>query len=61
MFAAGATPDSIRALGRWWSGAYLLYIRASAQSAQSMLSAMCSAPVHALEAQLDDCSPEDEL
>ena len=61
LFAAGATPECIRALGRWWSGAYLLYIRSSAQSAQRLLSAMCSSHVHALEAMLDDQSPLDEL
>ena len=54
LFAAGATPESIKALGRWRSGAYLLYLRCSAEAAQNLQTGMCSVHVHALEAQYDD-------
>jgi hypothetical protein len=61
LFAAGATPESIKALGRWWSDAYLLYIRSSQQSAERLLASACSVPVASLEAQYDDHLEDDEL
>jgi hypothetical protein len=48
-------------MGRWWSDAYLLYIRSSAASAHRLQLAACSTPVHALEAQYDDRIEDDEL
>ena len=61
LFAAGASPEDIKALGRWWSGAYLLYLRCSAEAAQRLQSRMCSARVTALEAQYDDHTEYDDL
>ena len=61
LFAAGASPESIKALGRWWSGAYMLYLRSSAQAAQRLQQAMCSSHVHALEAQIDDHFEGDDM
>ena len=55
LFAVGCDPASIKAMGRWWSGAYLLYIRSLQGSAQEIMVKACS---HAGE-YLPDC-PDDE-
>ena len=39
LFAVGCSPENIKAMGRWWSGAYLLYIRQLQGSSTSASSA----------------------
>jgi hypothetical protein len=61
LFAAGATPDTIRVMGRWWSGAYRLYIRGcEGQAADLLLRAASSAAVD-LADQFDDDDMDDAL
>ena len=37
MFNQGVSPEFIKAIGRWWSGAYLLYIRQMQGNAQKLM------------------------
>ena len=55
LFAVGCDPASIKAMGRWWSGAYLLYIRSLQGNANDLMIKACS---HKGE-YLPDC-PDDE-
>ena len=42
LFSVGCTPEHIKALGRWWSGAYLLYIRKLQGQARKVMVKACS-------------------
>ena len=42
LFAVGCNPEHIKAMGRWWSGAYKLYIRAVQGNAQQFMVNACS-------------------
>ena len=46
-------------MGRWWSGAYKLYIRAVQGSAQSFMVAACSHKGEYLPDTPDDENPDD--
>ena len=59
LFAVGCSPETIKAMGRWWSGAYLLYIRAMQGNARSLMVAACSHKGEYLPDAPDDDSPED--
>ena len=37
LFNQGVSPEFIKAIGRWWSGAYLLYIRQMQGMAQKLM------------------------
>ena len=55
LFAVGCDPASIKAMGRWWSGAYLLYIRSLQGNASDLMIKACSYKGE----YLPDC-PDDE-
>ena len=60
LFNQGVSPEFIKAIGRWWSGAYLLYIRQMQGNAQKMMVEACSQPCEYLEATPDDNQEGDE-
>ena len=60
LFAVGCSPEHIKAMGRWWSGAYLLYIRAVQGNAQRLMVAACSHQGEYLPDTPDDEDPEDQ-
>ena len=59
LFAVGCNPEHIKAMGRWWSGAYKLYIRALQGSAQSFMVKACSHKGEYIPDTPDDESPDD--
>ena len=59
LFAQGVHPEFIKAIGRWWSGAYLLYIRQMQGNAQKLMVEACSRECEYLEETPDDRHPED--
>ena len=59
LFAAGASPLVIKTLGRWWSDAYQIYLRACEEQAAAFLVAAGSNEVHALQDRYDDEDPDD--
>ena len=60
LFNQGISPEFIKAIGRWWSGAYLLYIRAMQGNAQRIMVEACSHDCEYLEHTPDDVHPDDE-
>ena len=60
LFNQGVSPEFVKAIGRWWSGAYLLYIRQMQGQAQKMMVAACSQPCEYLEQTPDDVGEGDE-
>ena len=60
LFNQGISPEFIKAIGRWWSGAYLLYIRAMQGNAQRIMVQACSRECEYLEHTPDDANPDDE-
>ena len=50
----------IKAMGRWWSGAYLLYIRQMQGNAQKLMVDACSVNCEYVDSTPDDKDPEDE-
>ena len=60
LFNQGVSPEFIKAIGRWWSGAYLLYIRAMQGNAQKMMVSACSERCEYLESTSDDNMEGDE-
>ena len=61
LFNQGVSPEFIKAIGRWWSGAYLLYIRAMQGNAQKLMVKACSQACEYLEGTPDDNNEDDEL
>ena len=61
LFSVGCSPETIKAMGRWWSGAYLLYIRSMQGNARSLMVAACSHKGEYLPDTPDDDDPEDNL
>ena len=59
LFSQGVSPEFVKALGRWWSGAYLLYIRQMQGNAQKLMVQACSAPCEYVEQTPDDQHPDD--
>ena len=59
LFSVGCSPELVKAMGRWFSGAYLLYIRAMQGNAQALMIAACSHKGEYLPDTPDDDSPED--
>ena len=59
LFAQGVSPELIKAIGRWWSGAYLLYIRQMQGNAQRLMVEACSRECEYLDATPDDKHPDD--
>ena len=59
LFAVGCNPEHIKAMGRWWSGAYKLYIRAVQGNAQTFMVQACSHKGEYLPDTPDDESPDD--
>ena len=59
LFNQGVSPEMIKAMGRWWSGAYLLYIRQMRGNAQKLMVEACSVKCDYVEGTPDDQSPED--
>ena len=59
LFAQGVSPELIKAIGRWWSGAYLLYIRQMQGNAQKLMVDACSCACEYIEDTPDDKHPED--
>ena len=59
LFAVGCSPEYIKAIGRWWSGAYLLYIRQLQGSARSLMVAACSHQGEYMPDTPDDDNPDD--
>ena len=47
-------------MGRWWSGAYLLYIRQLQGSARSLMVAACSHQGEYMPDTPDDDNPDDD-
>ena len=47
-------------MGRWWSGAYLLYIRQLQGNARSLMVAACSHKGEYLADTPDDDNPDDD-
>ena len=60
LFSQGVSPEHIKAIGRWWSGAYLLYIRQMQGNAQELMVRACSQPCRYMDATPDDNDPEDQ-
>ena len=60
LFAVGCSPENIKAMGRWWSGAYLLYIRQLQGNARSLMVAACSHKGEYLPDTPDDDNPDDD-
>ena len=60
LFAVGCSPENIKAMGRWWSGAYLLYIRQLQGNARSLMVAACSHKGEYLADTPDDDNPDDD-
>ena len=60
LFNQGISPEFIKAIGRWWSGAYLLYIRQMQGNAQRAMVQACSQSCEYLENTPDDNDPDDE-
>ena len=60
LFNQGVSPEFIKAIGRWWSGAYLLYIRAMQGNAQKMMVQACSQRCEYIENTPDDNVEGDE-
>ena len=60
LFNQGVSPEFIKAIGRWWSGAYLLYIRQMQGMAQKLMVQACSSPCEYLPDTPDDQHEEDE-
>ena len=60
LFNQGISPEFIKAIGRWWSGAYLLYIRQMQGNAQRVMVQACSQNCEYLENTPDDADPDDE-
>ena len=60
LFAVGCDPATIKAMGRWWSGAYLLYIRSLQGNAQSLMVKACSHKGEYLPDTPDDVAEGDE-
>ena len=60
LFSQGVSPEFIKAIGRWWSGAYLLYIRQMQGLAQKMMIAACSQNCEYMEQTPDDSVEGDE-
>ena len=60
LFAVGCSPENIKAMGRWWSGAYLLYIRQLQGSARSLMVAACSHKGEYMPDTPDDDNPDDD-
>ena len=56
----GCSPELVKAMGRWFSGAYLLYIRAMQGNSQALMIAACSHKGEYLPDTPDDDSPEDQ-
>ena len=61
LFNQGVSPEFVKAIGRWWSGAYLLYIRAMQGNAQRMMVKACSQACEYLEDTPDDNNEDDEM
>lgn len=59
LFNQGVSPEFIKAMGRWWSGAYLLYIRKMQGNAQQVMVKACSQPCEYIDQTPDDMGPED--
>ena len=59
LFNQGVSPDYIKAIGRWWSGAYLLYIRRMQGNAQKKMVDACSNPCEYIEQTPDDQDEDD--
>ena len=60
LFAIGGDPATIKAMGRWWSGAYLLYIRSLQGNAQALMVKACSYKGEYLPDAPDDDAEGDE-
>ena len=59
LFNQGVSPEYIKAIGRWWSGAYLLYIRKMQGNAQRLMVDACSNPCEYIEQTPDDEHEDD--
>ena len=59
LFNQGVSPEFIKAIGRWWSGAYLLYIRQMQGNAQKLMVDACSNACEYVDQTPDDNDEED--
>ena len=59
LFNQGVSPEYIKAIGRWWSGAYLLYIRKYQNAAQQVMVGACSQPCEYMDNTPDDAREDD--